>query len=131
MMLACPVRLSANAVDNNPLQKICEATAVVLIRMREHEARKVRLSVALGELRYQFINQWNVPVVVVLSHDLVVQVYLENFGLADNNGRAIATADRPKNEGRSFHVCKHHASLADPGAAIGFHAIRLRERMRP
>ena len=82
----------------------------------------------LRELRDQLVDDRDVLVPLLVGHELVVDVDLDDLGLADDDGRRVAGADRPENKRRTSYICKHNfasiknaprwASNNDPSSAV-------------
>lgn len=84
--------------DSDSVQKIGETAAMVQIWMSQDKARQVRLTILLGKLDNEFIDDGNMLVTLLVGHLFVVNIDLDHFGLADDDRCRVAGTHGPEDK---------------------------------
>ena len=92
-------RREPDLANGAAIKQLCEALAVVLVRMRQREHSEVRLVVDhRQDLIDERVHNRVVWLIVVLSRFVMLDIDLQHDAFVDQDGCAVAAPNRPENE---------------------------------
>src|SRR5262249_10585598 len=93
--------------DCRALEQLLEPAAVILIGVREDKEGQVRFPVSLRQQWNETVENWQTRIVIFVRTLEMMEVDLHDRLNVNDDSRAIAAADRPKDKTLAWQLYSH------------------------